>query len=110
MAEHGGLEIPLIDAAADEHTEETAQEPMHQGQEHLAQSERTSTARQTARSGADRVSLPHRHYLNRCTLHGSEAASGIESWLSCFRAQQAVIRNPNPAPVSRPIRPPPRSA
>jgi hypothetical protein len=35
MAEHGGLEIPLPDAAADEQAEQPTQEPVPQGYEHL---------------------------------------------------------------------------
>src|ERR687891_240489 len=36
VAEDGGFDIPLIDAAADEQTEQPAEEPASEGQEHLA--------------------------------------------------------------------------
>jgi hypothetical protein len=37
VAEHGRLELRLIDAAADEQTEQAADEPVPQGEEHLGQ-------------------------------------------------------------------------
>ena len=50
MAEHGSLEIPLIDATTDEQTEQATEEPVPQGEKHLVKSDRRSAARRTARS------------------------------------------------------------
>ena len=48
MAEHGSLEIPLIDAATDEQTEQAKEEPVPQGEEHLVKSDHRSAPRRTA--------------------------------------------------------------
>jgi hypothetical protein len=50
VPEHGRLEIPLVNAAPDEQTEQPAKEPIPEGPEHLSKSDGRSHSRRTARS------------------------------------------------------------
>jgi hypothetical protein len=43
VAEHGPLQIPLVDAKAQEQAQQATEEPVAQRQEHLAKSEGSST-------------------------------------------------------------------
>jgi len=61
VAQHGDLQVPIIDAQADEHAEKPAQDPIQEEREHEAQSDRLPGPQQRRMStGADRICLPHR--------------------------------------------------
>jgi hypothetical protein len=53
VAEHGRLQIPLIDATPQEHTEQAAEEPVAQWQEHLASLKAGRSTRQRRGQSAD---------------------------------------------------------
>jgi hypothetical protein len=59
--EHDGLEIQLIEAAADEQAEEPAQKPVPDRPEHQGSLRPYRQACERPGRGVDRVSLPHRH-------------------------------------------------
>ena len=59
MVEHDGLEIQLIEAAADEQAKQPVQKPVPDGPEHLGSLMTGRPACERPGRSADRVSLPH---------------------------------------------------
>ncbi len=59
MAQHGDLQVPIIDAHADEEAEQPAQNPIQEEREHWRSLTDSPASRQAAGQRADRICLPH---------------------------------------------------
>jgi hypothetical protein len=81
VAEHRGLEITFIEAAAHEQTEQAAEEPVPQGQEHRPSLNSPRAGCEWRGQSPDRVSLPHRLGGLRSARLELPAVAALLNWV-----------------------------